>query len=194
MGQMADTCCHIIVGTIINNQRKCFQACNKVAVAVYGTVRVFPGRSDHIVGIFNENPFGIGVTCLLGAGHGMSADKVFFHTKFRNFFVDVCLGTSYVCDDAGRVDEGLQLFQIFCVAGNRGAQEYIIAVCEILPDSIRNPVYYTVSDGLFHRRPGTGICDNLRIRIKMTDGPGDRAADESQSDKTSFHDCSPLAR
>ena len=39
--------------------------------------------------------------------------------------MDVGLGTSYVRDDAGRMDDGLQLFQIFCVAGNRGAQEQV---------------------------------------------------------------------
>ncbi len=109
MRQVTDTCSYIVMSPEIQYQRQSLQAFDKSPVPFYGILWYPCGRCDNIVGIFNQDALGIGVTGFFRARHGMSADKICFHVKFRHPGMDVRLGAAHIRDDAGRADQRLQL-------------------------------------------------------------------------------------
>lgn len=57
----------------------------------------------------------------------MAADKAVIHFQLFYSFMDRSFYTSGICDDAAVVNDSFQVFQIFYVIFNRGAQKNIVA-------------------------------------------------------------------
>ena len=76
MGKVADSGCDLIMEMIVQHNRQRFQAFNKILKFRNLLFRDFLGRSQDIVGIFDQHCLGIGISAFFRAGHRMSANEI----------------------------------------------------------------------------------------------------------------------
>ena len=108
MRKMTDAGRYIVVSPIVQNQGQGLQACYKVPVALYRLFGHLFRRGDDIIGIFDQNTFLMGISGLLRTRHRMSSDEMLLHLKLCHLCMDITFRTSYICNDTGRPDDGLQ--------------------------------------------------------------------------------------
>ena len=115
---------------------------------------------------------GIGKTALLGTGHGMASNEIFFHIKGDNLFVNRGFYTAYVRKYTVLIQQIFQLGKISSVAGDRCAEKKITAAFEILVDGRTGRIYDILLYGKCKSFPVFVKSDNFIAGVVFSYGFG----------------------
>ncbi len=114
----------------------------------------------------------------------MAADKLPLQPKRFHLSVDTGLDAAHIGEDRMRRQMLFQSEQIFVVAGDRRAQENIVAVRKGSVDGRADLIQYLLLQSQLQGILPDIIGDQTCLRICCADGPGDGTADQPQADKT----------
>ena len=108
MGQMADGSRYPVMLPVIQHQRDCShslshcqQTADVVRIGCRGLCQAF-WRGHNIIGIFQKMICRMFIACFFGSGHGMASHKTVGKALAQDFFMDICFGAPYICDQCSR--------------------------------------------------------------------------------------------